>query len=161
MAARGAIKRHYTGMLGNVLWWQVVPLQYVVFTELLALIDPSCVIECSPFSIWSILQFEYLCSIAAFPRWSTGTHIRCWVDFTLWVQQASIIQRTPETRDRPHDDVIKWKHFPRYWPFVRGIHRSGEFPAQRPVTRSFGVFFDLHLNKGLSKQSWGWWIETP
>ena len=22
-----------------------------------------------------------------------------------------------------HDDVIKWKHFPRYWPFVRGIHR--------------------------------------
>ena len=25
---------------------------------------------------------------------------------------------------RDHDDVIKWKHFPRYWPFVRGIHRS-------------------------------------
>ena len=23
-----------------------------------------------------------------------------------------------------HDNVIKWKHFPRYWPFVRGIHRS-------------------------------------
>ena len=23
-----------------------------------------------------------------------------------------------------HDDVIKWKHFPRYWPFVTGIHRS-------------------------------------
>ena len=23
-----------------------------------------------------------------------------------------------------HDDVIKWKHSPRYWPFVRGIHRS-------------------------------------
>ena len=23
-----------------------------------------------------------------------------------------------------HDDVIKWKHFPRYWPFERGIHRS-------------------------------------
>ena len=23
-----------------------------------------------------------------------------------------------------HDDAIKWKHFPRYWPFVRGIHRS-------------------------------------
>ena len=24
----------------------------------------------------------------------------------------------------PHDDVIKWRHFPRYWPFVRGNHRS-------------------------------------
>ena len=23
-----------------------------------------------------------------------------------------------------HDDVIKWKHFLRYWPMVRGIHRS-------------------------------------
>ena len=23
-----------------------------------------------------------------------------------------------------HDDVIKWKHFPRNWPFVRGMHRS-------------------------------------
>ena len=37
---------------------------------------------------------------------------------------------------------------------------SGEFPAQRPVTRSFDIFFDLRLNKRLSKQSWGWWFET-
>ena len=36
----------------------------------------------------------------------------------------------------------------------------GEFPAQRSVTRSFDVFFDLRLNKRLSKQSWGWWFET-
>ena len=35
-----------------------------------------------------------------------------------------------------------------------------EFPAQRPVTCSFGVFFDLRLNKRLSKQWWGWWFET-
>ena len=157
-----------------------------------------------------------------------------------------------------HDDVIKWKHFPRYWPFVRGFtgprwiprtkasdaelwcflicvwinawvnnreagdlrqyhvhydvtvmiycHDSlfimkcspcphqfqcgmcdpkstwwrhqmetfsallaicagnspvhGEFPAQRPVTRSFDVFFDVRPNKHLRKQSWGWWFET-
>ena len=38
---------------------------------------------------------------------------------------------------------------------------TGEFPAQRPVTRSFDVFFDLRLIKRLSKQSWGWWFETP
>ena len=36
----------------------------------------------------------------------------------------------------------------------------GEFHTQRPVTRSFDVFFDLCLNKRLSKQSWGWWFET-
>ena len=28
-----------------------------------------------------------------------------------------------------HDDVIKWKHFPRYWPLVRGIHRSPVTPV--------------------------------
>ena len=27
-----------------------------------------------------------------------------------------------------HDDVIKWKHFPRNWPFVRGIHRPRWIP---------------------------------
>ena len=37
---------------------------------------------------------------------------------------------------------------------------SGEFPAQKPVTRAFDVSFDLRLNKRLSKQSWGWWLET-
>ena len=37
----------------------------------------------------------------------------------------------------------------------------GEFPSQRPVTRSFDVFFDLRPNKRLSKQPWGWWFETP
>ena len=42
------------------------------------------------------------------------------------------------------------KKIPHYWPFVRGIHLSavaGEFPAQRSVTRSSDVFFDLCLNK--------------
>ena len=38
---------------------------------------------------------------------------------------------------------------------------TGEFPSQRPVTRSFDVFFDLRLNKRLSKQSWDWWFGTP
>ena len=36
----------------------------------------------------------------------------------------------------------------------------GEFPAQRPVMRSFDVFFNLCLNKRLSKQWRGWWFET-
>ena len=40
-------------------------------------------------------------------------------------------------------------------------HLCGEFPSQRPVTRSFDGFFALRLNKRLSKQSWCWWFETP
>ena len=50
-----------------------------------------------------------------------------------------------------YDDVIKWKHFPR--PPVNSLHK-------RPLTRSFGVLFDLCLNQWLRKQSWGWWFET-
>ena len=55
-----------------------------------------------------------------------------------------------------HDDVIKWKHFPRYWPFVREIHRW-----QRPVTWNFDAFLDLRLNKRLSKQLGRRWFKTP
>ena len=60
-----------------------------------------------------------------------------------------------------HDDVIKWKHFLCYWPFVRGIHRS---PVNSPTKASDAdvwISFDLHLNKRLSKQSRGRWFETP
>ena len=32
---------------------------------------------------------------------------------------------------------------------------TGEFPAQRPVTRSFDIFLDLRLNKRMNKQWWG------
>ena len=43
---------------------------------------------------------------------------------------------------------------------ARNSPLTGEFPSQRPVTRSFDVFFDLRLNKRLSKQSRFWWYET-
>ena len=42
---------------------------------------------------------------------------RCWVFVTG-------IERPQVDVDCLHDDVIKWKHFPCYWPYVRGIHRS-------------------------------------
>ena len=46
-----------------------------------------------------------------------------------------------------YDDVIKWKHFPSYWPFVRRIQGvTGEFPSQSPVTLSFDVFFCAWIN---------------
>ena len=39
---------------------------------------------------------------------------------------------------------------------TKGSPIIGEFPAQRPVTRSFDAFFDMPLNK----ERWGWWFET-
>ena len=59
-----------------------------------------------------------------------------------------------------HDGVIKWKHFPRYWPFVRGIHRSTVNSPHKGQWRGALMFFYLGLNKRLIKQSWGWWFET-
>ena len=41
-----------------------------------------------------------------------------------WVQLVQIMVWHRAGANPFHDDVIKWKHFPRYWPFVRGIHRS-------------------------------------
>ena len=64
---------------------------------------------------------------------------------------------------QPQENKQWWRNqmetFPRYWPFVRGIHRW--FPSQRTVPRSFGVFFALRLNKRLRKQSRRRWFETP
>ena len=59
-----------------------------------------------------------------------------------------------------HDDVIKWRQFPRYWPFVRGIHRSPVNSLHKGQWRGALMFFYLRLNKPLSKQWWGWWFET-
>ena len=45
--------------------------------------------------------------------------------------------------------------------YARNSPVTGEFPTQRPVTLSFDAFFGLRLSKRLSKQSRGWWFETP
>ena len=59
-----------------------------------------------------------------------------------------------------HDDVIKWKHFPLYWPFARETTGRRWIPSQRPVAPSFDVSFDLRLYKRMSKQASRRWFET-
>ena len=54
-----------------------------------------------------------------------------------------------------------WNIFRVTGPLCGEFTGPGEFPAQRPVTRGFDVFFDLRLNKRLSKQPRGWLFETP
>ena len=44
-----------------------------------------------------------------------------------------------------HDDVIKWKHFPRYWPFVLGIHRSPVNPSHKGQWRGALMFFLIYV----------------
>ena len=63
---------------------------------------------------------------------------------------------------RGHDDVIKWKHFPRYWPFGRGIHRWPVNSPHKGQWRGALIFSLIYAwIKRLSKQSWGWWFEMP
>ena len=97
-----------------------------------------------PGKVWSLV-------LEAEPQVRPGTHYTK----VLWAygwNHAKILSR---------DDVIKWKHFRVTGPLCWEFTGPGEFPTQRPVTRSFDVFFDLRLNKRLSKQPWGWWFETP
>ena len=65
------------------------------------------------YSLWSIL---YICVCAC----------------VLWLAHMTIWHSVIVCQ---HDDVIKWKHFPRYWPFVRGIHRS---PVNSPHKGQWG-----------------------
>ena len=77
----------------------------------------------------------------------------------------------------PRNEVMTWKGSSHHRPFAWRRHQmetfsalqaicagnspgSGEIPAQKPVTQSFDVFFDLCLNKRLRRQSWVWWFET-
>ena len=50
-----------------------------------------------------------------------------------------------------HDDVIKWKYFPRYWPFVWGIHRS---PVNSPHTKASGVELRCFLWSAPETNGW-------
>ena len=66
---------------------------------------------------------------------------------------------------QPHDICTWWHHQMETYSALLVLCAgnspvTGEFSSQRPVTRSFHVFFDLRLNKRLSKQSRRRWIET-
>ena len=60
-----------------------------------------------------------------------------------------------------HDEIIKWKHFPYYWPFVRGIHQSPVNSLTKASDAEFWCFLWSLLNKRLSIQSKHWWFEKP
>ena len=74
----------------------------------------------------------------------TSRHVRLWIQFA------------PNMMTSSNGNIFRVTG-----PLCGEFTGPGEFPAQRPVTRSFDVFFDLCLNKRLSKQPWGWWFETP
>ena len=59
-----------------------------------------------------------------------------------------------------HNDVIKWKPFPRYWPLRRESIGHQWIPFTKASDAELWLFFDLCLNKRLSKQSRRRWFEA-
>ena len=83
---------------------------------------------------------------------------QCWPSFDVVPTKASpSLELLSVTGSNvPHDDVIKWKHFSVLLaPCERNSPVSGEFSSQRPVTRSFDIFFELRLNKQLNNRDAG------
>ena len=103
---------------------------------------------------WSDIRFG--CCSQCYVMWSPST--------------PRIVLKSPSSRDANRMiRNLRWQHlmmtssniFRVTGHLCAGNSRAtGEFPAQRSVTRRFEVFFDLRLNKRFSKQSWGWWFET-
>ena len=50
--------------------------------------------------------------------------IRILTSFQIGLPPAYLLENAVVKIGKPYHDVIKWKHFPCYWPFVWGIHRS-------------------------------------
>ena len=95
-------------------------------------------------------------------------------DWLIPVCKAFIVRRarTLNSQIKFHYDIYNdfaqilswWRHQMETFSALVAIYVGkssviDEFPVQRPVTRSFNVFFDLCLNKRLSKQSWDWWFD--
>ena len=68
------------------------------------------------------LSSAKMAAILSRGRW--GHHYKILTTDTPWLARKGMICKLFLVKWRKHDDVIKWKHFPRYWPFVRRIHRS-------------------------------------
>ena len=68
------------------------------------------------------------------PTWRTS------VSTSVYLNHTATLPWFRHQTQQIHDDVIKWKHFPRYWPFVRGIHRSPVNSPQKGQWRGALMF---------------------
>ena len=98
----------------------------------------------TPIRTWSLLSSDLL-QDGTFNVWID--FIDCQVDL-----QKKFTNHTGYNRHRhnlfQHDDVIKWKHFPRYLPFVRSLVDS----THKSQWCSVLIFFDVRVNKRMRKQ---------
>ena len=81
-----------------------------------------------------------------------------WYSYMIWTSADPVHWRQYEPQ---HDFIIKWKHFPRYWPFMRGIHRATMDSLTKASDAELGCFLWSAPEQGLNKQSRHRLLETP
>ena len=83
----------------------------------------------SPFPLFWSEDVQSRCTFVTLPTLPGCRHCCSW--WQIWHRQGRVHHAHSRYlyMGKHHDDVIKWKHFPRYWPFVRGIQR---FPVNSP-----------------------------
>ena len=85
-----------------------------------------------------------------------------WAETTTTTTPAMTSRMTRTITILFQDDVIKCKHFSLYWRFVRGIHPHRWIPLTKACDAELWFFFfDLRMNKRLSKQMRRRWFEMP
>ena len=91
-----------------------------------------------------------------FVKWLTSGNMNGIVFF------SSVCSSSINVFHNSHASIVQWANLCLWWrhQMETFFRVTGHFPTQRPVTRSFDVFFDRRLDKRLIKQSWGWWFET-
>ena len=77
-------------------------------------------LSCTNPSIWLLSTSE--ATLQNMGKWVTLTHRKLKYNQNKQITNIYIWDILLYHSD--HNDVIKWKHFPHYWPFVRGIHWS-------------------------------------
>ena len=107
------------------------------------------------------------CAIIRREFWNLNITCRCCKTDIYVVYQWGLIEINYVSSEfKPWIRNTRWRHQMETFSALLALCAGnppvpGEFSARRPVTRSFDVFFDLRLNKRLSKQPWEWWFETP
>ena len=130
--------------------------------------------KCSLLCLLQMLFIQEISNVFRLREASTGG--RCLGDYpgalALWSSHCKSFDHRVPADIIPRYPIFKWVTVTSWWRHQMETFSAllaicagnspvtGEFPAQRPVTRSFDVFFDLRLNKRLSKQSRGSRFET-
>ena len=127
-----------------------------------------------------IEQFHWRIYFEMCFQWNINHRVPCVKELWIWTCRVQIGDLVSASMYWPGSHFINvFSQFEFHWNFVSMMtssngnifrvtgHLCGEFTCPRwiPHTKAsdagFDVFFDLHLNKRLSKQSRGWWFETP